>query len=330
MNAGKTVFSQLMDCLPWWRFRTCVKRYHGNYRVKHFNCADQFRAMAFAQLTYRESLRDIEACLAALDSKTYHLGIRSPVRRSTLADANEKRNWRIVADFAQSLISDARKIHAKDELSIDLEATVYALDSSTIDLCMSLFPWAKFRQRKAAIKLHTLMNLRGSIPEFIYITEGKLHDVNVLDWLVYAAGAYYVMDRAYIDFARLYVIHQSKAFYVLRAKKNFKYKRRYSQAIKPGSHVCSDQTIIPDGVESAQDYPEVLRRIWYYDETQDRYLIFITNDFQLPAETIAALYKERWKIELFFKWIKQNLRIKVFYGTSENAVKTQIWTAIST
>ena len=330
MNVGKTVFAQLMDYLPWWRFRQCVKRYRGDYRTKCFKCADQFRTMAFAQLTYRESLRDIQACFSAMRSRTYHMGIRSAVCRSTLADANENRDWRIYADFAQTLIGEAKEIYAGEEIGADIDATVYALDSSTIDLCLSMFPWARFRKAKAAIKLHTLINVRGSIPEFIYISEGKLHDVNVLDLLYYVAGAYYVMDRAYIDFARLYVLHQSKAFYVLRAKRNFSYKRRYSNEVEPNSNVRSDQVIVLDGPSSSLDYPEPIRRIRYYDEENDRFFVFITNDFDSLAETIAALYKERWKVELFFKWIKQNLRIKVFYGTSPNAVKTQIWIAVCT
>ncbi len=330
MNVGKTVFAQLMDYLPWWRFRQCVKQYQGDYRTKSFKCADQFRTMAFAQLTYRESLRDIQACFSAMRSRTYHMGIRSTVCRSTLADANENRDWRIYADFAQTLIGEAKKIYAGEEIGADIDATVYALDSSTIDLCLSMFPWARFRKAKAAIKLHTLINVRGSIPEFIYISEGKLHDVNVLDLLYYVAGAYYVMDRAYIDFARLYVLHLSKAFYVLRAKRNFSYKRRYSNKVEPNSNVRSDQIVVLDGPSSSLDYPEPIRRIRYYDEENDRFFVFITNDFESLAETIAALYKERWKVELFFKWIKQNLRIKVFYGTSPNAVKTQIWIAVCT
>jgi len=330
MNVGKTVFAQLMDNLPWWRFRQCVKRYRGDYRTKSFKCADQFRTMAFAQLTYRESLRDIQACFSAMRSRTYHMGIRSSVCRSTLADANENRDWRIYADFAQTLIGEAKEIYAGEEIGADIDATVYALDSSTIDLCLSMFPWARFRKAKAAIKLHTLINVRGSIPEFIYISEGKLHDVNVLDLLYYVAGAYYIMDRAYIDFARLYVLHQSKAFYVLRAKRNFSYKRRYSNKVEPNSNVRSDQIVVLDGPSSSLDYPEPIRRIRYYDEENDRFFVFITNDFESLAETIAALYKERWKVELFFKWIKQNLRIKVFYGTSPNAVKTQIWIAVCT
>ena len=330
MYTGSTIFSQLMDFLPWRRFQTCVDRYSGNYKVKAFSCADQFRVMAFAQLTYRESLRDIEACLRAMRSKLYHMGIRSAISRNTLAHANETRDWRIYADFAQILIAQAQKLYMNEDLGIDLDATLYALDSTTIDLCLSLFPWARFRTTKGAIKLHTLMNLRGSIPEFILISDGKLHDVNILDILVPCPGAYYIMDRAYLDFGRLYGLHQAKAFFVTRAKTNFRFTRRYSHSIDKSSGVLCDQTIRLMIPHSAEAYPEPLRRIKYYDKENDKQFVFLTNDFTPEASVIAQLYKARWHIELFFKWIKQHLRIKSFYGTSHNAVKTQIWIAIST
>ncbi len=330
MYAGKTIFSQLMNYLPWRRFQTCVDRYLGDYKVKKFTCFDQFRVMAFAQLTYRESLRDIEACLRAMSSKLYHMGIHSNISRNNLAHANETRDWRIYADFAQILIAEARKLYADEDLSIDLKATIYALDSTTIDLCLSLFPWARFRRTKGAIKLHTLMNLRGSIPEFILISDGKLHDVNILDILIPEPGAYYIMDRAYLDFGRLYALHQAKAFFVTKAKSNFQFKRRYSHEVDKSTGVLCDQTIVLTTFYPAKAYPEPLRRIRYYDEETGKRLTFLTNDFDLPALTITQLYKARWQIELFFKWIKQHLRIKTFYGTSLNAVKTQIWIAIST
>jgi hypothetical protein len=328
--AGKTIFSQLMNYLPWRRFQSCVNRYSGDYKVITFTCADQFRVMAFAQLTYRESLRDIEACLRAMSSKLYHMGIRSNISRNNLAHANEIRDWRIYADFAQILIAKARNLYVDEDLGIDLEATIYALDSTTIDLCLSLFPWARFRRTKGAIKLHTLMNLRGSIPEFILISDGKLHDVNILDILIPEPGAYYIMDRAYLDFARLYAWHQAKAFFVTKAKSNFQFKRRYSHEVDKSTGVLCDQTIVLTTFYPAKAYPESLRRIRYYDEETGKRLTFLTNDFDLPALTITQLYKARWQIELFFKWIKQHLRIKSFYGTSYNAVKTQIWIAIST
>ena len=330
MYTGSTIFSQLMDFLPWRRFQTCVDRYSGNYKVKAFTCADHFRVMAFAQLTYRESLRDIEACLRAMRAKLYHMGIRSTISRNTLAHANETRDWRIYADFAQILIAKAQKLYVDEDIGIDLEATIYALDSTTIDLCLSLFPWARFRNTKGAIKLHTLMNLRGSIPEFILISDGKLHDVNILDILLPCLGAYYIMDRAYLDFGRLYDLHQAKAFFVTKAKSNFRFKRRYSHVSDKSQGVMCDQTIMLITPHSAEAYPEPLRRIKYYDKENDKKLVFLTNNFNLSASMIAQLYKARWQIELFFKWIKQHLRIKSFYGTSQNAVKIQLWIAIST
>jgi hypothetical protein len=330
MYEGKLIFSQLMDFVPWRRFTTCVKRYRGDYKVKSFRCSDQWRVMAFAQLTYRESLRDIEACLRAVQSKLYHMGIRSSVSRNNLSHANDARDWRIFADFAQVLIGEARRLYADEDLGLDLDATVYALDASTIDLCLSLFPWARFRKTKGAVKLHTLMNLRGNIPEFILISDGKLHDVNVLDYLTPAAGAYYVMDRGYLDFERLHSLHRARAYFVTRAKRNFNFKRRYSHEVDKTTGVQCDQTIVLETYYSFQGYPEPLRRIRYYDEDRGKRLVFLTNDFDLPAVTIAKLYKARWQIELFFKWIKQHLRIKAFYGTSQNAVKAQIWIAVST
>ena len=328
MNTGRTVFSQIMDLLPHWDFHNCVKRYQGNHKTQTFSCMDQFLCMAFAQLTYRESLRDIEVCLRGNLSKLYHMGIRSRISRSTIADANENRDWRIYADFAQILISIAKELYAKDDFGVNLEAEVYALDSTTIDLCLSLFPWARFRLTKGAIKLHTLLNLRGNIPEFIHISDGKLHDVNILDILIAQPGSFYLMDRGYVDFARLYTIQQASAFFVTRCKRNFQFKRRYSHPVDKSTGLRSDQTIITTGVDTAKDYPIPLRRIRYYDAETDKNLIFITNNFDLPALTIAMLYKARWQVELFFKWIKQHLRIKAFYGTSANAVKTQIWIAV--
>ena len=330
MYTGTTIFSQLMHYLPWHHFQTCVKRYHGCYKVKTFKCTDHFRVMAFAQLTYRESLRDIEACLRAVRSKLYHMGIRSTVSRNNLSNANEKRDWRIYADFAQILIAEAQKLYAEEDLGVDLDATVYALDSTTIDLCLSLFPWARFRKTKGAIKLHTLLNLRGSIPEFILISDGKLHDVNVLDYLIPAPGAYYIMDRGYLDFKRLYEFNNFKSFFITRAKVNLKFQRRYSQSVDRTTGIICDQTILLTNFYPSKAYPEPLRRIKFYDSETDNGLVFLTNDFTLPALTITQLYKARWQIELFFKWIKQHLRIKAFYGTSPNAIKTQIWIAIST
>jgi hypothetical protein len=330
MPIEPTVFTQVMDFLPMHAFRRCVERYHGNRKVQSFTCLDQFLCMAFAQLTYRESLRDIETCLRVMQSKLYHMGIRGRVARSTLADANENRDWRIYADFAQVLIAMARPLYLDEDFGVDLEATAYALDSSTIDLCLSLFPWARFRRAKAAIKLHTLLNLRGSIPEFIHISDGKLHDVNVLDVLLVQPGAFYVMDRGYVDFARLYALHQTRAFFVTRAKRRLQCQRRYSRTVDKTTGLRCDQTIVLTGVHSAANYPEPLRRIGYVDLETGKRLVFLTNDFTLSALDIALLYKARWRVELFFKWIKQHLRIKAFYGTSENAVKTQVWIAVST
>lgn len=329
MHAGKLVFSQVMDFLPWRRFDTCVRRYNGDCKVKTFPCAEQLRVMAFAQLTYRESLRDIETCLRAVGGKLYHMGIRSSVSRNNLSHANQTRDWKIYADFAQILIHEAKSLYATEDLGIDLDATVYALDASTIDLCLSMFPWAKFRKTKGAVKLHTLLNLQGNIPEFILISDGKLHDVNVLDYLIPSPGAYYVMDRGYLDFARLHELHQAKAYFVTRAKRNFKFERRYSHPVDKTTGVQCDQTVLLETFYSLQGYPDPLRRIRYYDEELDKRFVFLTNDFVLPATTITALYKSRWQIELFFKWIKQHLRIKTFYGTSQNAVKAQIWIAVS-
>ena len=328
MHTGKLVFAQLMELLPLYEFQRCVQRYQGNYRVKNFSCLDQFLCMAFAQLTYRESLRDIESCLRAMEPRLYHMGIRSKVSRSTLARANENRDWRIYADFAQVLIGIARPLYLNDDFGVQLKQTAYAFDSTTIDLCLELFPWAKFRKTKAAIKLHTLLNLRGSIPEFIHITKGKVHDVNILDLLIIQPGSFYVMDRGYLDFARLYAIHQSSAFFVTRAKRNLKTKRRYSRPVDKATGLRSDQTIVLTGIKTARDYPEPLRRISYRDPETGKHLVFLTNNFVLPALTIALLFKARWRVELFFKWIKQHLRIKAFFGTSENAVKTQVWIAI--
>jgi hypothetical protein len=330
MHEGKFVFSQLMEFVPWRRFQTCVNRYGGDYKVGTYQCVEQFRVMAFAQLTYRHSLREVEACLRVVKSKLYHMGIHSTISHSNLAHANHQRDWRIYADFAQILIQRAKQLYLGDDLGLDLDATVYALDATTIDLCLSLFPWAKFRRAKGAVKLHTLLNLQGNIPEFILISDGKLHDVNVLDHLVPVPGAYYVMDRGYLDFERLYTLHQAKSFFVTRSKRNFNFSRRYSHEVDKSTGVQCDQTVVLKTYYSAQGYPEPLRRIRYYDAERDKRLVFLTNDFSLPATTIAALYKSRWRIELFFKWIKQHLRIKVFYGTSENAVKSQIWIAVST
>ena len=330
MHEGKFVFSQLMEFVPWRRFQTCVNRYGGDYKVGTYKCVEQFRVMAFAQLTYRHSLREVEACLRVVKPKLYHMGIHSTISHSNLAHANHQRDWRIYADFAQILIQRAKPLYLGDELGLDLDATVYALDATTIDLCLSLFPWAKFRRAKGAVKLHTLLNLQGNIPEFILISDGKLHDVNVLDHLVPVPGAYDVMDRGYLDFERLYALHQAKSFFVTRSKRNFNFSRRYSHEVDKSTGVQCDQTVVLETYYSAQGYPEPLRRIRYYDAERDKRLVFLTNDFTLPATTIAALYKSRWRIELFFKWIKQHQRIKVFYGTSENAVKAQIWIAVAT
>ncbi len=329
MNQGKTIFAQVMDFLPLFEFRKCVNRYQGNYKVQKFSCLDQYLCLAFAQLTYRESLRDIETCLRAMNQKLYHMGIRGAIARTTLAKANENRDWRIYADFAQVLIKQARHLYAKEDFGIDLDNTVYALDASTIDLCLSVFPWAHFRKNKGAIKLHTLIDLRGNIPTFIDITDGKVHDVNVLDILIPEPGAFYIMDRGYIDFSRLYRLHQACSFFVLRAKKNLKARRIYSNPIDKTTGLICDQIIMLMGYQSLKDYPVKLRRIKYYDKKTEKRLVFLTNNMALPALTIAHLYKCRWQVELFFKWIKQHLRIKTFYGTSENAVKTQVWIAVS-
>ena len=330
MNVGKTLFAQIMEFVPWTSFTRIVHRYDGNAGVRTLTCAEQLRAMAFAQLTWRESLRDIEASLAANASKLYAMGFRSPVKRSTLADANESRDWRIWSDLAAVLIRRARKLYAGDPLDVGLDNTVYALDSSTVDLCLSLFEWAPFRSTKAAIKLHTLLDLRGAIPAFIHISDGKLHDVNVLDMLTFEAGAFYVMDRGYVDFERLYALHQAGAFFVTRAKSPMDARRVYSAPTERDTGVICDQRVMLNGYYSARKYPEHLRRIRFKDPESGKTLVFLTNNTTLPALTIAALYKSRWQVELFFKWIKQHLRIKKFLGTSENAVKTQIWCAVST
>ena len=329
MNTGRTVFSQIMDFLPLREFRKCVQRYRGNHKVQKFSCMDQFLCMAFAQLTYRESLRDIEACLRAMQSKLYHMGIRSRIAKSTLADANENRDWRIYADFAQVLIHIARGLYIEEEFAVELDQTVYALDSTTIDLCLALFPWAKFRKHKAGVKLHTLLDLRGNIPTFIRITEALVHDVNILDDIIPEAGSFYIMDRGYLDFGRLYIFHQCLAFFITRAKGNFRFRRLYSHPIDKSTGLRCDQTIMLTSFYPSKDYPEKLRRIHYVDKETEQNLVFLTNCFTLPAITIAQLYKCRWQVELFFKWIKQHLRIKAFFGTSENAVKTQVWIAIS-
>jgi hypothetical protein len=329
MNTGKTLFSQLMDCLPWSTFARIVARFHGDHSVQTFPCTEQYRAMAFAQLTFRESLRDIEACLSAQPAKLLHMGFRGPVRRSTLADANEVRDWRIYAEFAQRLIAQARRLYAGESLLGELDNTVYALDSTTIDLCLSLFPWASFRTTKAAVKMHTLLDLRGNIPSFIHISDGKLHDVHALDMILPEAGAIYVMDRGYVDFARLYGLHQAGAFFVTRAKSNLNAHRVYSTATDRTTGVIADQRIALDGHYTSQDYPAHIRRVRFRDPETEKTLVFLTNQTTFPAMTICDLYKSRWQVELFFKWIKQHLRIKKFYGTSENAVKTQIWIAVS-
>jgi hypothetical protein len=329
MNEGRTVFSQLISFLPDREFRRCVERYDGDAWLRGFSCWEQFLAMAFAQLTYRESLRDIEACLGAVGGKLYHMGFRGRVTRSTLADANERHDWRIFADFAQHLIGIARPLYAADALGVELDASLYALDSTTIDLCLALFPWARFRTQKAAVKMHTLLDLQGSIPVFIHVSDGKLHDVHALDRIDIEAGAYYVMDRGYLDFERLYRFTLSSAFFVTRTKKNVLLQRRYSHPVDKSTGVSSDQTVILTSLESASVYPNPLRRVSYRDPETGKRLRFLTNNFTLPALTIAQIYKQRWQVELFFKWIKQHLRIKAFFGTSENAVKTQIWIAIS-
>jgi len=329
MNSGRTVFSQLINFLPDREFRRCVARYGGDRRLREFSCWDQYLTMVFAQLTYRESLRDIEACLRSLQGKLYHLGFRGHVSRSTLADANENRDWRIFADFAQVLIGIARPLYAHDPMGVDLEQSLYALDSTTIDLCLSLFPWARFRKHKAAVKMHTLLDLHGNIPTFIRVTEGKLHDVNILDELLPEIGAFYVMDRGYIDFERLFIFTLCSAFFVVRTKENVLLQRRYSRPVDKTTGLRSDHTVILTAIDSAKAYPDPLRRVTYFDAEKEKRLKFLTNNFALPALTIAQIYKCRWQVELFFKWIKQHLRIKAFYGTSENAVKTQIWIAVS-
>lgn len=330
MYKGKTIFSQIMSFISKYQFNKIVNKYDGDYKVHFFTCWTQFLAMSFAQLTYRESLRDIETCLEAQSQKLYHLGFRCKVNKSTLADANENRDWHIYADFAQILIAEAVRLYSDEELPVELKNTVYALDSTTIDLCMSLFPWAKFRKKKGAVKLHTLLNLRGCIPTFVKITDGLVHDVNVLDDLTLEPDSFYIMDRGYIDFARLFELTENGSFFVTRAKKNFKFRRIYSTKVDKSTGLKCDQIVRLTGFYSSKDYPAKLRRIKYYDEENDSQIVLLTNNFDIPALTVAELYRNRWKIEIFFKWIKQHLRIKAFYGTSENAVKTQIWIAIST
>ena len=329
MYAGEVVFAQLMEFLPRHEFDRCVRRYRGNHRVREFSCRDQFLCMAFAQLSYRESLRDIETCLRAMQPKLYHAGFRSRIARSTLADANERRDWRIYADLAHVLIGMAQKLYANDGFAVELDAAAYAFDSTTIDLCLSLFPWARFRRRKGAVKLHTLLDLRGNIPSFIYISHGKTHDVIALDHLVLEPGAFYIMDRGYIDFARLYAFTEQMAFFIVRGKRNLDYARRAYRSVDKSTGLRSDQKIVLKGPKTSKEYPVPLRRITYVDAEIRRRFTFLTNNLTLPALTIAKLYKCRWQVELFFKWIKQHLRIKAFYGTSQNAVKTQVWIAVS-
>jgi hypothetical protein len=329
MFTGRLIFKQVMDLMPLPVFRRCVEKFKGDFNVKTFSCLDQFLCMAFAQITHRESLRDIEICLRSQNKKLYHMGIRGRVSRSTLAEANEKRDWRIYAEFAQSLIGTARELYKEDSFLEELNETVYALDATTIDLCLSVFPWAPFRKNKAAVKLHTLLDLKGNIPTFIHISDGKLHDVNALDLLSLEAGAYYVMDRGYLDFERLFAFNQVPAFFVTRAKSNMQFKRRYSFPVEKATGLRCDQAIILTGFYTSKHYPDTLRRVKFKDVGTGKTLIFLTNNFTLPALTIAQLYHSRWQVELFFKWIKQHLRIKRFYGTSENAVKTQVWIAVS-
>ena len=329
MNTGKVVFSQVMDFLPLHTFRKCVKRYSGHYKVQSFSCWDQFLCMAFAQLTFRESLRDIEACLRSLKNRLYHVGIRSKVSRSTLADANNTRDWRIYADFAQVLIHQARDLYSNEDFGVDLDNTVYALDSTTIDLCLSLFPWSGYCKNQAGVRIHTLLDLRGYIPTFVEITDARIHDVEILDILIPEAGSFYIMDRGYLDFERLYALNQASAFFVIRSKSNIHCRRLYSHYVNKSTGLRSDQTVVLTGKFTPEHYPDKLRRVVFYDKERNRRLIFFTNNFNLSAETIAQLYKQRWRIELFFKWIKQHLRIKKFFGTSKNAIKTQIWIAIS-
>ena len=329
MNTGKTIFSQVMDYVPLHEFRKCVKRYRGHYKVQSFSCLDQYLCMAFAQLTYRESLRDIEACLRSMQNKLYHMGIRGRVSRSTLADANDRRDWRIYADFAQVLIHQARRLYADEDFGVELDETVYALDSTTIDLCLSLFPWARFQKGKSAIRLHTALDLRGSIPTFIKITDARVYDLCILDELIPEPGSFYIMDRAFLDFSRLYNLEQFNAYFVIRSKSNTKFRRLYSRAVDKSKGLRCDQTIVLTGKFTPEYYPDYLRRITFFDTDNHKRLTFLTNNFALPPYTIAQLYKCRWQIELFFKWIKQHLRIKSFYGRSVNAVKTQVWIAIS-
>ena len=329
MNLGRTVFSQLVNFFPTYQFQICVDRYQGNRYVKEFSCWDQFLCLAFAQLTYRESLRDIEACLRAQQPKLYHMGFRGQVSRNTLAHANEHRDWRIYADFAQLLIATARDLYRDEPFGVELSETVYAFDSTTIDLCLALFPWGKFRRHKSAVKLHTLLDLRGSIPTNVYETGGQVNDVNILDQLLLEAGSFYLLDRGYMDFARLYIFTQACAFFITRARKDLQFYRRYSRPVERSAGLRCDQTILLTGVRTAKRYPDPLRRIHYFDVEKDLRLTFLTNNFLLSALTIAQLYRARWQVELFFRWIKQHLRIKAFYGTSENAVKTQVWVAVS-
>ncbi len=329
MNQGNTIFAQVLDFLPKRQFRRCVARYQGNRRIRSFTCSDQFLCMAFAQLTYRDSLRDIECCLRAMKDKLYHMGIRGKISRSTLADANEKRDWRIYRDFAQILIRHARRLYANEDFGVQLDQTVYALDATIIDLCLSVFPWAKFRKSKGAVKLHTLLDLRGAIPTVVSITDGKVHELNILDRLIAEVGAIYIMDRGYFDFERLFMLNQTPAFFIIRSKANTKLRRLYSLPVDKSSGLRCDQIVIPALFYAQKAYPAKLRRIKYFDDQHNKNLVFLTNNFTLPALTVAELYRCRWQIELFFKWIKQHLRIKAFYGTSENAVKTQIWIAIS-
>jgi Domain of unknown function (DUF4372)/Transposase DDE domain len=329
VNSGQTIFAQLIEFMPRYEFNRCVQRYGGNHRARRFSCYDQFLCLAFAQLTYRESLRDIEACLRAMGTRLYHAGFRGRIARSTLANANETRDWRIYADFAQILIDHARRLYAQDSFGVDLKETAYAFDSTTIDLCLSLFPWAPFRRQKAAVKLHTLLDLRGSIPCFVHVSHGKTHDTQAIDHLIIEPGAFYIMDRGYIDFGRLHAFTRSMAFFVIRSKNNLDFSRRESRPVDKATGLRSDQTITLVGPKTSQLYPDPLRRIRYCDEDTERQFIFLTNHLELPALTITQLYKCRWQVELFFKWIKQHLRIKAFYGLSENAVKTQVWIAIS-
>ena len=329
MNSGRTIFVQLMDFLPGTEFRRCVERYRGDYKVQSFCCWDQFLCLAFAQLTGRESLRDIEACLRSQQSKLYHLGFRGRISRNTLAHANETRDWRIFADFARALIAQARLLYRDEPLGVELDQTLYALDSTTIDLCLAMFPWAQFRRHKSAVKVHTLLDLRGSIPTNVYVTSGAVHDINILDQLLPEAGAFYLLDRGYLDFARLYVLKQGCAFFITRVKQNTQFWRRDWRPVRHSTGLRSDQTIQLTGPKTSRLYPDPLRRIHYFDAEKDLRLIFLTNNFLLPALTIADLYRARWRVELFFRWIKQHLHIKSFFGTSENAVKTQVWVAIT-